>query len=357
MSDADIVIIGSGSLAAKVTYALSQLSKARLQIAVVGRSKRKVARMALLANARASAFGGRTNFVPVELTQFKAQAFERIFRLLKPKVIFQAASIQSPWEAAQGKTAWTKLIASAGFGVTLPLQLALAVEVSRGATDSRAAIINASYPDCVNVVLNRLGIRTSCGIGNSAIVEAFCRSHELGKGKDVRVVGHHGHLGGWLKGKRSSSQPRVWVKQKEKESYRFRPDFGSVGEELNEVTSSTAVAVMMSFLTGERLNVSVPGVAGLPGGYPFVLKGGRFKLRLPPGIDLEEAVAHNQAGEKLDGLELGACTKFVGKAALTLEAAGFEYSQGFDFAEWKAVHDRMLHLRQRLRATNHSRNG
>jgi hypothetical protein len=355
VSDADIVIIGSGSLATKVIYALTQLSAGRLQIAVIGRSKSKVARVTLLANARASAFGRRTNFVSVELIQFKAQAFERLFRSLKPKVIFQATSIQSPWEAAQGQTAWTKLIASAGFGITLPLQLQLAVEVSRGATDGKAAIINASYPDCVNVVLNRLGIRTTCGIGNSAIVEAFCRSHQLGKGNDVRVVGHHGHLGEWLKGKQSSSQPRVWVKEKEEESHRFRPDFGAVGEELNEVTSSTAVTVMTSLLTGERINVSVPGVAGLPGGYPFILKDGKFKMRLPPGIDLEGAVAHNQTGERLDGLELGAGVKFVSKAPRALEAAGFEYARGFDFAEWEAVHDRMLHLRQRLRRANHFR--
>jgi len=183
-------------------------------------------------------------------------------------------------------------------------------------------------------------------------VEAFCRSHKLGRGKDVRVVGHHGHLGGWLEGKRSGSQPRIWIKEKERQSYRFRPDSGSVGEELNEVTSLTAVAVMMSLLTGERLNVSVPGVGGLPGGYPFVLRKRKFEMRLPPGIGLGEAIAHNQTGERLDGLELGAGVKFAGKAARALEAAGFEYAQGFDFSEWKDVHDKMLHLRQRLRATN-----
>jgi hypothetical protein len=40
-------------------------------------------------------------------------------------------------------------------------------------------------------------------------VEAFCRSHDAVGRDDVRVVGHHGHLSGWLKGNKSRSQPRV----------------------------------------------------------------------------------------------------------------------------------------------------
>lgn len=352
MSDADIVIVGTGSLVTKSAYALSQLSAGRLQIAIVGRSKSKAARIAILANARTNALGRSARFVALELKEFKARAFERVFRSLKPKVIFQAASIQSPWEAAQGQNAWTRLVAAAGFGITLPLQLELAAEVSLGATDSKAAIVNASYPDCVNVVLSRLGIRTTCGIGNAAIVEALCRSHQAGQGKDVRVIGHHGHLGEWLKKKRSGGLPRVWVKEKEEKSYRFTPDIGAIGEELNEVTSANAVAMMMALLTGEQIKISVPGVAGLPGGYPVALKGGKFKMRLPAGISLDEAIEHNRTGEALDGLKLGAGVEFTESAKRELQRAGFEYAGGFDFAEWRVVRDKMLSLRERLRAVN-----
>jgi hypothetical protein len=348
---ADVVIVGSGSLARGVVYALSQVATGSLRIAIIGRSTAKVSRMALIANARAVSMGTSATFSPFGIREFKALAFSRAFRSLKPKAILLAASLQSPWESSQGQNAWTKLIADGGFGITLPLQLALAAEFSRAAADSEVAIVNACYPDCVNVVLDRLGHRTTCGIGNSAIVEAFCRSKQGLESGDVRVVGHHGHLGVWLKGRASQSQPRIWVKGRERKSLRLRPNLGPLDEELNSVTSSTATRVVMSLLTGGTLHTSIPGVAGLPGGYPFVLRGRRFTLRLPSDITSAEAIAHNKAGERLDGLDLGSGAKFIGKAHRSLVDVNFEYAQGFDLTEWPSVRDRMLVLRDRLRLT------
>lgn len=349
MKTADIVIIGSGSLAHGIVYALSQAAMDSLRIAIIGRSGAKVSRMALIANARAASFGTRPFFFPVGIPEFRAAAFSRALRSLKPKVILLAASLQSPWESSVGQNAWTRLIAKGGFGITLPLQLSLAAELSRGAADSESAIVNACYPDCVNVVLDRLGLRTTCGIGNSAIVEAFCRSRRDIGSDDVRVVGHHGHLGAWLKGRTAQSQPRVWVKGKEIKSARLRPSLGPIGEELNSVTSSTATRVMMSLLLGGTLHTSVPGVAGLPGGYPFILKRRKFALHLPSGITAAEAIAHNKTGERLDGLDLGAGVKFIGKAQEALARVGFEYAEGFDLVEWRSVCDRMIALRDGLR--------
>jgi len=184
---ADIVIIGSGSLAHGIVYALSQVAAGSLRIAIIGRSGAKVSRMTLIANARVASFGTRPFFFPVGIPEFRAAAFSRALRSLKPKVILLAASLQSPWESSLGQNAWTRLIARGGFGITLPLQLSLAAELSRGAADSESSIVNACYPDCVNVVLDRLGFRTTCGIGNSAIVEALCRSRRDIGSDDVRV--------------------------------------------------------------------------------------------------------------------------------------------------------------------------
>lgn len=350
MKSADIVIVGTGSLARGVAQALCQASSGALRIAMIGRGATKVSRLAHIANARAAAFGTKVSFEPLALAQFKASVFSRAFRTLKPKVIFQAASLQSPWEAGEGQNGWTRLLATAGFGVTLPLQMALAAEVSRGAADTEAAIINASYPDCVNVALHKLGLRTTCGIGNSAIVEAFCRSAEKMKRTDVRVIGHHGHLSAWLKGKRASSQPRVWVQGREIDGLRLRPNLGAIEEDLNDVTSATTAVVIQAMLSGETLHQSIPGVAGLPGGYPFELKRRKFTLRLPKGMTLDEAVAHNKSGEHLDGVDVGSSIKFSGHPRAALASANFEYAEGFDVAEWPAVCERMLALRNRLRS-------
>lgn len=349
MKTVDIAIVGSGSLAQGVVHALSQSATDSLRTAIIGRSLAKATQLASIANARAVCFGASGTFLPIAIPEFTTKDFSRVLQPLKPKVILFAASIQSPWEGAQAQNAWTKLIAAGGFGITLPLQLSLIAELSEGLGGTEAAIVNACYPDCVNVVLHRTGLRVTCGIGNAAIVEAFCRSHESVAGRDVRVVGHHGHFGSWLKGKSTQSQPRVWVKGREQDALSLRPELGPLGEEMNSVTSSTAVPVLMALLSGDSLRMSIPGVKGMRGGYPFALKRGKFSLRLPSEITLDEAIAHNRTGERLDGLDLESGVKFAGKTRRALTAAGFEYAQGFDFAEWPEVRDRMVVLRDRLR--------
>jgi hypothetical protein len=353
MKGTDILIVGTGSLATGTANALSQLPMGKIRVGIIGRSKAKASQLTQIANARAAIFKSPTRFEAPEISQFKAVAFSRIVRSLKPKVILQAASLQSPWEAGQGENGWTKLVATAGFGVTLPLQMALAAELSKGAGDTEAAIVNASYPDCVNVILDRLGLRATCGVGNAAIVEGFCR-YRAEMSSDVRVIAHHGQLGAWFKGKRTRNLPRIWVNGREVESSSWHPHLGpvhlgSVHDELNHVTAATAASVMLCLLDGGSLRCSIPGVGGLPGGYPYLLKGGRFRLQLPRRITLEEAVQHNRKGEHLDGIDLESGVRFAARANKALKAVGFEFAQGFDPAEWPTVCAKMIPLRDRLR--------
>ncbi len=90
----------------------------------------------------------------------------------------------------------------------------------------------------------------------------------------------------------------------------------------------------------------------MPGGYPFEVRRGKFKLRLPAGITWQEAIEHNRKGERSDGLELGEDVKFVGQAGESLEEAGYEYAKGFALAEWEKAAARMIELRERLRVMN-----
>ena len=308
------------------------------------------------ANARAAIVGTSVICQPFSISRFNAAEFSKLFRSLKPKVILLAASLQSPWEVTQEENVWTRLISHGGFGITLPLQLKLAAEVSRAASGLQASVVNACYPDAVNVVLDHVGLRMTCGLGNAAIIEAFCRSkfgaRKLGSAKkDVRVVAHHGQVGPWLGGKASGRQPRIWIQSHEVPAWQLNPSLGPIGEELNSVTTSTAIPLLLALLSGATLHASIPGVAGFPGGYPFLLKQGKFSLRLPAGVTPAEAIAHNKKGERLDGLDLQADAKFVGKARQALNAANFEYAQGFSFSEWPRVCERMASLRDRLRIT------
>src|ERR1041385_8677803 len=48
---------------------------------------------------------------------------------------------------------------------------------SRVACDVGTPLINACYPDAVNVVLYGPKQPATCGIGNAAIIESFCRGN------------------------------------------------------------------------------------------------------------------------------------------------------------------------------------
>jgi hypothetical protein len=68
------VIIGSGSLARGIGYALSRVSTGPLRVAIIGRSVGKVSRMAVIANARAASFGAPATFSALGFPEFKALA-------------------------------------------------------------------------------------------------------------------------------------------------------------------------------------------------------------------------------------------------------------------------------------------
>lgn len=350
MKSADIAIVGSGSLARAFAYGISLVVSGGLRVTVLGRSEPKVSQLVNIANARSASLSRAVNFTPCVLQSFSVSDLAPLLRSLKAKVILVAASLQSPWEFSGQDTAWTELVLRGGFGITLPLQLHLAAEISRSASELDCALVNACYPDCVNVVLYRLGLRTTCGIGNSAIVEAFCRS-KIGveSSSDVRVIGHHGQLNPWIKGIGFSSHPRIWVDDAEIESMHMRPELGAIGEELNQVTGCTAIRVVMSLLTKTEMKVSIPGVTGLPGGYPFTMGGHGFELRLPPTVSTAMAIEHNQKGERLDGISIGSNVDFVPETRHLLRNVGFDYPEGFAFEDWPLVCSRMLALRERLR--------
>jgi len=344
-----------------MVYALSCFNKATVRMVVLGRSAAKANRVALIGNARSTALGTRVACVPAAIPDFHERALSRVVRRWKPKVVLVAASLHSPWEGELAPNAWTDLVAR-GFGASLPLQLSIVAAASRVACDVGTPLINACYPDAVNVVLYGLKQPATCGIGNAAIIESFCRGKTEPAADRLKVIAHHGHLGGWLAGRRERNQPRIWWRDKEQNALRWRPDFvaGSaqkVGEELNQVTAATAVAVLVSLLSGETMRASIPGVGGLPGGYPFLLQQGKFQMQLPRGVSLAEAIAHNQTGERLDGLQLSSSVKFVGEVRHRLAEHHYSFADGFAFPDWEKARRDMLRLRDRLRRLRASNSG
>jgi len=105
------------------------------------------------------------------------------------------------------------------------------------------------------------------------------------------------------------------------------------------------------------MRASIPGVGGLPAGYPFLLQQGKFQMQFPRGVSLREAIAHNQAGERLDGLELSSSVKFVGEVRHQIAERHHSFANGFAFPDWEKAPEDRLRLRDRLRRLRASNSG
>jgi hypothetical protein len=120
--------------------------------------------------------------------------------------------------------------------------------------------------------------------------------------------------------------------------------------ELNQVTGLTAALLLSALLTGAALDTSLPGPLGLPGGYPVRLADGELELRLPPGLTVDDAVAHNQRWALADGVVVdGGRVRFSDTARAELAAVDADLAAGFDLTDLDAATRRLHEVRERLR--------
>ena len=121
-----LVVVGSGSLARSVCCSLAAVAGTPIALTVLARSAAAAAEVAYLTRTRAALAGRPVTAAPAPLADL-AGTLGRI----APDVVLVVASYQSPWERTGAPTAWTDLMARAGFGATLPLQAALVADVAR----------------------------------------------------------------------------------------------------------------------------------------------------------------------------------------------------------------------------------
>src|SRR5262245_47088135 len=100
----DLLIIGSGSLARSVCYAVAVTHRAQTTVTVVARSADKARDICHVANVRAAVSGHPVRFRPtppcdVAMSRDAAEhQLEVILLAHQPRVIVNCASMQSPWE-------------------------------------------------------------------------------------------------------------------------------------------------------------------------------------------------------------------------------------------------------------------
>jgi hypothetical protein len=331
----DLLVLGSGSLARALCTGIATVADREITVGVLARDEAAAAQAAYLGAVRASQTGRPVHFSSRggDLTdpQLLGDAVDGV------RIVVQCASLYSPWNAAPALKA---LANEAGFGVTLPLQAALAVQTATAIqrTASAALMVNGCYPDAVNPLLARLGLPIFCGIGNVATLAAGLRT-QLGSDGRLRMLAHHNHL---HRPERPDDEALAWLDGDAvaEVGKLLGPQRRTDRRLLNQVTGFAAAQLLASVFAGREHAANLPGPMGRPGGYPVRVTGPAIDLDLPPEFDEPAAIAWNERAGAREGIAFGTDrVRFTGAAAPAMAAYGL--GGGFAVEDVSAVAHRL----------------
>lgn len=354
----DIVIVGTGSFAARIVFDLAATASRPTRVLIAGRNGERLAWLRTAANARSAMFGRPVRFDIRRLDIADQGAASSLIATARPTVVAQAASLQNASVIAGSGNAWAKLVADGGLSSTAVFQTVLSSRVARAVREVSPGtfFINCCFPDVVNGLIKAMGLPITCGIGNIAIL-AHAFAGTLGEQQNgaLRVLAHYQDLSPWRQPPTARQGPgaRVWLGGTEiADVYgRFR-DVQLTPEPAIDISGASAVPVMMALAHGLDWRGHVPGPDGLPGGYPVKLGRDGVELDLPEGLDRDAAVRWNAAHEEANGLVVApdGQVRYTGRLASSLAKVSTALAAGFHVADLEDVHHDMQALRERLLA-------
>jgi hypothetical protein len=350
-----IAIVGSGALAQAVCRSLAvdeSLTNSRADVLLLARDAVAGQAICVVAGALAALAGRQTRFHFVRADVGDVDGFADALRVHDPLGVVLCASYQSPWEGLRAPSAWTVMLATAGFGLSLPLQAVPAIGVGEAIAKACPAawFVNACFPDAVNPVLAELGVPVTCGAGNVAMLGAALAS-QLGvpEPSRLKVLAHHVHLHA---PERGGEEAMAWVD--DEPVHGVTAALGAIREAprdaLIDLAGASAALVAVALAAGRQLDTQVPGPLGLPGGYPVRVDGRKLSLRLPAGLVEADAIAFNQRAARHDGVVVadGRLT-FSPAVSAALGDDLPSLAEGCAIADVAAACERLLELRARLR--------
>lgn len=310
-----VLIIGAGDAGSKIADGLARSGKVD-RLVLAGQCQ---GRGPAIAGMLASCYECSATFT--ELDGTRQQDVEQLLRAVKPDLVVQSASLLSPWALIGRTDVVASALLQAGLGVQLPAQLPILMTVMQAIREVNFAgpVANLSFPDVNHVILDRLSLAPTIGLGNVSIqhlrVRAALREKILQDGKSVsdmpliRLVGHHNQVYGVMRGEApANAEHRCQVylgeqgRRADELAYQGFPM--AAGIDYNVITAAAALPVLLALLPGaEPLRFSAPAPQGLPGGYPVAIKDGRVALDLPKHVRLQDAVDFHWRIGRADGIE------------------------------------------------------
>ncbi|MEU0414328.1 hypothetical protein ABZ307_42050 [Streptomyces griseorubiginosus] len=348
-----LVVVGTGAFALGLCQALARTVTEPTTVYVTGRSTQ--ACDTLCAQVAESAPVSRALFRPVVANLSPGTDLRPVLASLAPQLAVVCASYQSPKDVRRGGTEWSRLVRAAGFGVTLPLQAALADLVAVACQDSGdtpVPLVNACFPDAVNALLHARGRAVLGGVGNVATLSAeLSDTLAPGRPERLKLLAHHVHLHG---PDDPAHEARCWLDHRplsaSDTTTQLEPARTKRRSLLNDRGATAAADLVGALLDGRRYVGHVPGPAGLVGGYPVTVESGRVTLRLPPGVSTADAQRWNEEVSRLDGgwVDSAGTFRLTDRAAEAVAPHLPELTRGCRAEELTDLCARQLRLRERL---------
>jgi hypothetical protein len=356
----DILILGTGSFAARILFDLAATATAPLTVAVAGRNPDRLDWLRTAANARAHMFGRTVRCASARVDLLDADATAELLEACRPAVTVQAASLQSGAVISATGNAWTQLVAEGGLSATAVFQALLSMRVARALHSAHPAgrLINCCFPDVVNGLIAAAGLPIGCGIGNVAILaHAFSGALPEAERSSLRVLAHYQTIAPWRRPKQDRNGlalPRVWMGDEELTDVLGKfAEVRLTPEPVIDISGASGAPLIEAMALGGEWAGHAPGPNGLPGGYPVRLRVGELVLHLdlPTGLGHDAAAAWNAGFEAANGLVVGdGRARYTGRLYNRLRYASPSLAEGFAVADIDAVYDDMVALRTRLQS-------
>lgn len=351
---ADILIFGTGNFAGRIALDLAATASDPVRVVIAGRNRDRLRWLRTAGNARAAMFERPARVMSHEIDLSVADAAADAIAAIEPKVVVQAASLQTGNVISTQDNAWTKLVAEGGLSATAVLQAPLSIAVARAvkAVRPQAHFINCCFADVVNPLIAALDLPITCGVGNVAILaNAFAGT--LASGQGLKVLAHYQNLAAWRRTAetRRGRSARVWIDDEEvADVYRRFADVQLTREPAIEISGASGVPLMLAMANGHDWRGHVPGPRGVPGGYPVRFRNGELDLDLPTQLTRAEAIAWNLSHEQASGLVVGPHGRatYTGRLSELIAAFSPELAEGFHVRDIEEAYRGMYALRARL---------
>lgn len=352
----DVLITGTGMFAGRIALDIASTAKTPVNVVIAGRNKMRLNWLKTAGNARAAMFSTPARFSTIEVDMVAEGTSDRLLEECNPRIVVQAASIQTSTVISDTGNRWTQLVAEGGLSATAVFQSLItsrmAAAISR--RQNPPVLINCSFPDVVNGIIKAMGNDVLCGTGNVAILSnVFDGAYEHANSDPLRVIAHYQCLAAWRKPpeeRAGAVAPLVYVGgQQLDDVFDTFKQCQLTPEPAIEISGASGVTLILALAAGTSWRGHAPGPNGLPGGYPVCLEKGKLVLDLPESITREEAIAWNASFETANGLVVeNGTVRYCGKLASMLEEEKFQHAEGFEAKELERVCNDMALLRDRL---------